>query len=171
MDTQREAAFLAHIRENERIIFKVCRIYFDDETDRQDLLQEIVAQAWRSYDAFEGRSKFSSWLYRIAINTAITWFRKTKKMRRAIDAYAGMVPATEPATDDKKHQAELLQRAIGWLSDTEKLMVLLYLDDMSYQEMAEILGISSNHVGVKINRIKKKLKDYCLILQKRENGN
>jgi RNA polymerase sigma-70 factor (ECF subfamily) len=79
-----QAEFLKLIKENERIIFKVCRMYMDTVVDRQDLFQEIVGQAWRSYESFKGLSKFSSWLYRIALNTALTYFKKNKRSKNTI---------------------------------------------------------------------------------------
>jgi len=153
-----EKQFEKHIRENELLIYKVCRIYAHAEAERQDLFQEIVIQLWNAFPKFKGHSKFSTWLYRVAINTAISGLRKRKDF---IDTYE---PATLPQhVDDntgfaKEEQSELLYKAIEQLNQVEKAVVMLYMEDKTYEEMEDILGISQGNLRVKMNRIKYKLR-------------
>lgn len=137
------------------IIRKVCRIYAKDPAQREDLYQEIVLNAWRSYPNFEGRSKFSTWLYRVALNTAFYQHRKNKFFNNI----TGLDGAeTIPLEESDKEQLEILYRAIGQLDAVEKSIVLLYLDELSYKEISEITGLTETNVGVKLNRIKTKMK-------------
>ena len=154
-----EKQFEKHIRENELLIYKVCRMYAYTDADRQDLFQEIVIQLWKAYGHFKGNSRFSTWLYRVAINTAITGLRKKKDF---IDSYE---PANLPINrgDDTSAQAEeermqQLYTAIAALNQVEKAIVMLYMEDRSYEEMEEILGMSQGQLRVKMSRIKDKLR-------------
>ena len=158
-----QAEFLKLIKENERIIFKVCRMYMDTVVDRQDLFQEIVGQAWRSYESFKGLSKFSSWLYRIALNTALTYFKKNKRSKNTIESYKTIKDVIEE--EDRQEQIDLMYTAISRLPKIDKAIVMLYLDDYSYQQISEMMGMNISNVGVRINRIKKRLKDVCNELQ------
>ncbi len=153
-----EKQFEKHIRENELLIYKVCRIYAYSDADRQDLFQEVVIQLWKAFPKFKGQSKFSTWLYRVAINTAITGLRKQKDF---IDSYE---PATLPqhiadnTSFEEEEQLKLLYKAIEQLNQVEKAVVMLYMEDKTYEEMEEILGISQGNLRVKMNRIKDKLR-------------
>lgn len=147
------------------MIFKVCHLYCNSQEDKEDLFQEIVFQLWKSYSSFRGEAKFTTWMYRIALNTAITHVRRNKPNR--LTAYVDNWPAqfTEGgelrAGDEAKEireQAEQLSRAIAHLSDIEKSIVMLYLENRSYEEMEDILGINQNNLRVKMSRIKEKLK-------------
>ena len=157
---QREAEkqFEKHIRENELLIYKVCRVYARTETERQDLFQEIVIQLWKAFPNFKGQSKFSTWLYRVALNTAITGLRKQKNF---IDTYE---PAALPQRIDDntsleaEEQLAQLYKSIEQLNQVEKAVVMLYMEDKTYEEMEEILGISQGNLRVKMNRIKEKLR-------------
>ena len=152
-----EKQFEKHIRENELLIYKVCRMYAYTAADREDLFQEIVLQLWTAYGRFKGESKFSTWLYRVALNTAITGLRKKKDFIefREPAQLPGHVMEENPADEEKlKH----LQTAIGQLNEVEKAIVMLYMEDRSYEEMEEILGMSSGNLRVKMNRIKEKLR-------------
>jgi RNA polymerase sigma-70 factor (ECF subfamily) len=150
--------FEKHLRDNELLIYKVCRLYAYNTVDRQDLFQEIVIQLWKAFPKFNGQSKFSTWLYRVAINTAITGLRKQKNF---IISYE---PATLPQqVDDNTSAAEeaqlkALHKAIEQLNQVEKAIVMLYMEDKTYEEMEEILGISQGTLRVKMNRIKEKLR-------------
>jgi RNA polymerase sigma-70 factor (ECF subfamily) len=156
---EQEQVFTKLITENQGIIHKVCNIYCKNEGDRADLFQEIVLQLWKSYGSFQGRSKISTWMYRIALNTAITSFRKQKKnkVQQQLSLQEFQIPDIYPDEDFEEKLAALYQ-AIRQLSKVERAVIMLYLEDKSYQEMAEILGISESNVGVKLNRVKKKLK-------------
>ena len=155
----RETEFLALIRENERLIWRVCNLYVDDLDEREDLFQEVVGQAWRSYDNFRGDSKFTTWLYRVALNTAISHHRKRIRRRR-VEAH-GEILHQAPSTDPYEEEVSLMYAAIARLSKVDKALVLLYLDDRSYEEMADIMGFTVTNVGVRLNRIRKRLKDDC----------
>ena len=130
----------------------------DLHSDREDLFQEITLQAWKAYGNFRGDAKFSTWLYRVALNTAITFFRKDKKKP---DIYStDIIPEkVEENTDPLEEQVKAMYAAIGELSKIDKALVMLYLEDYSYQEIGEMMGITANNVAVKMNRIKIKLKE------------
>lgn len=150
-----ETAFLTLMAEHQGIIHKICRLYRDSREDREDLFQEITFQLWKSFPSFKGNSLISTWLYRIALNTAIASYRREKP---TID-YVETLPefAEEPQNEDLILRQERLLTAMKQLSESEKAIIALYLDDLSYLQIAEILGISENNVGVKINRIKTKI--------------
>ena len=138
------------------MIRKVCFVYADNQTNRQDLYQEIVLQAWKSYQGFRGDAKFSTWLYQVAINTAIAGLRKDKRsvLKHTAD---GQLPEIADHDTDTG-QLELLHNAIAQLNEIEKAIVMLYLDDKSYDEMQDILGIPNGALRVKMTRIKEKLR-------------
>ncbi len=154
-----EKEFIEIIQKNQGIIHKVCNIYCDVQEDRNDLFQEIVAQLWKSYPSFRKESKFSTWMYRVALNTAITSFKKTKRRpdqnRLTSDNFQIIDEGYNTETEDNIKQ---LHRAVAQLTGIEKSIVLLYFENKKYEEIAEITGITQNYVRVKMNRIKKKLK-------------
>jgi len=140
------------------LLYKVCRLYCFTEADRQDLFQEIVIQLWKSYPGFRGDSKFSTWLYRIALNTAISDLRK---QRRRPSTTTDEIPPSLPDMTwpgEEEQQLQQLYAAIARLSDVEKALVMLYLEDKSYEEMEEIMGLNQNNLRVKMNRIREKLR-------------
>lgn len=149
--------FLERIERNQHMIHKICHFYRNSPEDKEDLFQEIVYQLWKSYPSFRKESKFSTWLYRIALNTALASFRQ-----KTID-YISLpeLPVDQP---DANHEdlipLEEMYDAIELLPTAEKTIITLYLEKMSYAEIGEIIGISENYVGVKINRIKAKLNKY-----------
>ncbi|MFD2515571.1 RNA polymerase sigma factor [Pontibacter locisalis] len=147
--------FLDLISQHQGLIHKICKLYRDGKEDRQDLFQEIVYQLWKSYPQFRQESSVTTWMYRVALNTALSSFRKQKPPV----SYTDSLPDTEAGYPEEEGQEEQLFRALKHLKDGEKAIVSLFLEDMSYREMAEILGISENNVGVRINRIKSKLKE------------
>lgn len=151
--------FASLIEQHQALIYKVCHVYCKNEADRQDLFQEIVYQVWKSFASFRGEAKFTTWLYRIALNTAITYARKNRSS--SLTTYVDNWPV-QPIHEDKasvlKEQADQLSRAIAQLSEVEKSIVMLYLEEKTYEEMEEILGINQNNLRVKMNRIKEKLK-------------
>ncbi len=149
--------FIHMITRHQGIIHKVCRIYRDTAEDREDLFQEIVYQLWKSFPSFRAASKVSTWMYKIALSTAIAKFRKNRALQPPTIPLEGIEAEAVPAASQHPEK-ERLYRAIAQLSTAEKAIITLYLDDYSYEEMAEIMGISANHLGVKINRIKQKLK-------------
>lgn len=154
-----EKEFTQIITENQGIIHKVCSVYCDLEEDRRDLFQEILAQLWKSYPSFRNESKFSTWMYRVALNTAITSFKKDKRQPdKSGISYESLQLAEEIYDSVEEEQIKILNKAISQLSGIEKSIILLFLEDKKYEEIAEITGITQNYVRVKMNRIKKKLK-------------
>ena len=155
-----EADFVALLNENQNLVHKICRVYTNSKAAHDDLFQEISIQLWRSYDRFEGKSKFSTWMYRVGLNTAITLYRKEKKR---IDN--GVLHENTPQLMVQEYDTEIdeqldwLYQKINNFSEIDKALTLLYLEDKKYDEIAETLGISSINARVKMNRIKKRLKE------------
>jgi RNA polymerase sigma factor (sigma-70 family) len=149
--------FLAAIHDYQKIILKVCRMYRDSREDQEDLFQEIVYQLWKSYPSFKGESKISSWIYRIALNTAIAIYRKPKLPIKYYEDFPESIHPSEEKTGSGNE--ERLFRALRKLNDSEKAIISLYLDEFSYREIAEIIGLNESNVGVRLNRIKNKLKE------------
>ncbi|MDB5210071.1 MAG: polymerase sigma70 factor [Sediminibacterium sp.] len=153
-----ERQFEAHLREHERLIEKICSIYVFTEADRQDLFQEIVIQLWKAYPRFKGESSFGTYLYRIALNTAIAGLRKKKDFIRPYEPEKLPHQADDNDSAIAEEQHQLLYRSIGKLNEVEKAIVLLYLEDKSYREMETILGMTEGALRVKMSRIKDKLR-------------
>jgi RNA polymerase sigma-70 factor, ECF subfamily len=154
-----QEAFVRLLSEHRGMLYKVCRLYCFTAPDREDLFQEIVFQLWRSYPSFRGEARISTWLYRIALNTAISGLRKRRGVITTVDP--GRLPGEiqdiqYPA--EKEDQVRQLYAAIEKLSEVERALTMLYLEDKSYNEMEEILGISQNNLRVKMNRIRDKLR-------------
>ncbi|WP_373513011.1 RNA polymerase sigma factor [Persicitalea sp.] len=152
----KQTEFLALIDQHQGILHKVCRLYRDTREDQEDLFQEIIYQLWRSLPSFVGTAKFTTWMYRIALNTAMATYRKKTPRLVFTDSF--------PERDNEDWNAEQQQReermfaALKQLNDPEKALIALYLDDLSYREIAELTGLTESHVGVKLNRIKTKIK-------------
>ncbi len=161
MTNETESLFLKHMRENQGIIHKICHLYGKTETEKQDLFQEITIQLWRAYPTFRGGSKFSTWMYRVALNTAITQFRKKKKRQFETELKPEITNSLEyEQFDDVTGQRlRLLYKAIEHLNKVEKALVFLYLEDKPYREISATLGISEVNARVKMNRIKEKLRN------------
>lgn len=154
---QKETEFLDIINRNQGIIHRVCRLYTDSRDEHNDLFQEIMTQLWIGYQRFQHDSKVSTWMYRVALYTAITYIKKVMKQRKVMHELMPYQQTAEiPADGDSEE--EKLWRAIKQLSDKDRALVTLYLDGMSYQEMSKVIGITESNVGARINRIKKKLK-------------
>lgn len=146
--------FLKLIYENQALIHRVCNIYRDNKEDKEDLFQEIAYQLFKSFDKFQGRSKITTWMYRISLNTAMASFRKHKVAIESLKEYP------EYSTEDKEEHIhrEKLFFAIHKLNDSEKAIISLFLEDMNNSEIAEVMGMSKNNVAVNLNRIKNKIK-------------
>ncbi|MBX3256502.1 MAG: RNA polymerase sigma factor [Chitinophagaceae bacterium] len=151
--------FLQFIHENKGIIHKVCHLYGRTEEDRQDLFQEITIQLWKAYPGFKQQSKISTWMYRVALNTAISDLRKQNR-RISTVTLEGIAGAGLQDADDnsEKEKWALLQQAIENLTEIEKALMMLYLEDKSYEEMEDILGMTQINLRVKMSRIKDKLR-------------
>lgn len=152
-----EKEFLKLIYDYQKIIYKVCKTYRDSREDQEDLFQEIVYQLWKSYSSFKGESKISSWMYRIALNTAIAIYRKPKLPVDYVDKMPEqMLSGLEQQVSENE---ERLFDALRTLNDTEKALISLFLEDFTYHEIAAITGITESNTGVRLNRIKTKLKN------------
>ncbi len=151
--------FLHIVDTHQGIIHKVCRIYRDSEEDREDLFQEIVYQLWKAFPSFKANAKASTWMYKIALSTAVARYRKPQyqMLKQSISIEKAAFTIEDEKVGPEKH--DRLYRAINLLNPAEKAIVALYLDDYSYAEMADIIGISENYIGVKLNRIKERLKN------------
>lgn len=156
--------FVSIIKDNQNLIFKICYSYCSDSENRKDLQQEILLQLWNSFSKFDGRVKISTWIYRIALNTAITFYRNDCKFnhkRVTIDATVISESDLEYSSEHDE-QIAMLYQFIGHLNEMDRALILLYLDDNKYKDIAEILGISETNVATKISRIKKILKEqFC----------
>lgn len=142
------------------MLFKICRIYQDNQTDRDDLMQEITLQLWLAFDSFEGKSKFGTWMYRVALNTAIVFFKKQKKRpdsEQLPDKLDHLI--AEPTDSIKDEQLIIFYKAIQQLNKVDKALIFLYMEDQSYEDIALNLGISEVNVRVRLSRIKNKLKE------------
>lgn len=152
-----EIEFEKRIREHRLLIYKVCRLYAYTDADRQDLFQEIVIHLWKAYPSFQGLSQFSTWLYRVAINTAITGLRRQKHI--IVSYEPGALPSNQAEeVGPEEEQWHLLMSAIEKLNEIEKAIVMLYMEERTYEEMEAILGIGQGALRVKMSRIKDKLR-------------
>ncbi|BAV08835.1 RNA polymerase sigma-70 factor, ECF subfamily [Filimonas lacunae] len=154
-----QAQFLQLIDGHQGIIHKICRLYRDSKEDREDLFQEIVFQLWKSAPSFKGEAQFSSWLYRVALTTAIAGFRK----KQVKITYTDVLPEKADVPVNRDEQ-ERFFAALKQLDDGDKALIALYLENMSYQQIAEIMGITENYVGVKLNRIKTKIQQLLKLI-------
>ena len=160
-DANREVLFKRWLEQHSGLVFKVANGFASD-ADQADLVQEILLQLWRSLPRFEGKAKESTWIYRVALNTALAWHRGENKRHAAQVALPAIEELAEPDDPIQREHEELVENlyaAIRRLPKVDAALVLLYLDDLSYREMAEVLGISESNVGVKLNRARKTLGD------------
>lgn len=165
--------FEALLREHQRIVFKVANVYARDAHDRDDLSQEIAAQLWRSFGTFDARrAKFTTWMYRVALNVAISYTRSaTRSNANQVEPLDGVHLQTVASDIDAQHAAleksertVALHAFIARLDALNRALVLLYLEDRSYAEIADVLGISETNVATKLNRIKQKLRAQAVAL-------
>lgn len=161
--------FIDIIKANKRIIFKVIYSYCKDPEERKDLGQEIVIQLWKSLKNYNDQYKISTWIYKIALNVAISSYRKDlhrKKNTTLLDEDIFQIADDDDlANEDLDGKTELLYRFINDLDEFNRAVIILYLEENSYREIAEILGITETNVGSKINRIKNKLRDYFSLVK------
>jgi len=158
---EREQTFLQWQTTHRGILIKVARSYAVGPADQEDLVQEILIQLWRSIEQFNGQAKASTWIYRVALNTAMTWQRGERRRRDRVEKLVAMDAYWLEQKDPENERLTVLYEAIHQLPPDERYLVLLYLDDLHYSEIAEIIGISESNVGVRINRARKKLTDLC----------
>ena len=150
-----EQAFLEHIRANQGIIYKLVGLYAYDAEEKKDLYQEVLLQTWKSLDSFRGEAKFSTWLYRICLNTILTQKRKNSR----IDFKESLedLPVSVKNISEEKQDTIRLQQAIRKLAETDRALISMALDGYDNPEIPEVMGISNNHVAVKLHRIKQQL--------------
>lgn len=162
MHAQPEASFLADLNENIRIVHRVCHTYFPrDAMEREEVFQDVMYQLWKSYPQFKGESKFSTWMHKVALNTAITHIRRSARAPRSEELAEPI--AHGPDMDEHMHWEEkvrLLYEGINTLTDIDKAIILLYLEDQNYEEIASITGLTRTNVSVRLVRIKRTLKDH-----------
>jgi RNA polymerase sigma-70 factor (ECF subfamily) len=152
--------FTEIIEKNQGIIFKVSAMYCNDFICREDLVQEILLQLWKSFPSFDKTRKYTTWMYRIALNTAISQWRKDKTRKEVSTDKLPIIISDDDLNNEKSERVRILNIAINNLNKAEKSIIILYMDDYPYNEISEITGISVSNVGVKINRIKKKLQNH-----------
>lgn len=154
-----EQEFLTAINKHKGILYKVSRMYFDKLEDQQDLFQEIILQLWKSIGSFKGTSEFSSWMYKVALNTAIVFFKKEKRKPVNLTSLKMEPIAYEEYTEDKDQQLDHFYRAVKKLNKIEKALILQFIEGFSGKEIAENLGLSEVNVRVRTNRIKIKIQE------------
>ena len=152
-----EKEFVELIKSHQGILHKICNIYFLKDPYKEDYYQEILIRLWKSYPSFKNQSAFSTWLYRVALNTAIDIIRKQSLLPKHTELSITEYNLAEYKNNSESDNKDKLYLAINLLSDIEKAIIILYLEDFNYKEIAEIIGISENYTGVKINRIKTQL--------------
>jgi RNA polymerase sigma-70 factor (ECF subfamily) len=152
--TKQKAVFDSWLAAYKGVLFKVVRVYASRRQDQEDLFQEIATQVWISVPSFEGNSAPSTWIYRVALNTAISWSRKEIRRRDGTNVLEAATPALEPIGVAVDSRLDWLYEQIAQLNEIDRSLTLLLLEGFSYKEMADALGISEGNVGVRIHRIK-----------------
>ena len=150
-----ETQFLEQVRENQGIIYKLVGLYASDAEEKKDLYQEVLLQAWKAWPSFRGEAKFSTWLYRICLNTILTQKRKANPVEYK-ESLEAISPSVQHSSIQKEEVAGL-QKAIRQLSETDRAIISLHFDGYDNSEISEILGITANHVAVKLHRCKQQL--------------
>ncbi len=158
MAIEEEKKFISLINEHQGLIHKICIMYENDPDVRNDLFQEIVFQLWKSFSSFRGESKITTWMYRIALNTAISGFRKQTRNVKTEDLKEMHFNISDSWGEDREENIQRLQWAIRQLSEIERAMIMMALEEVPYEEIAETIGITQNNVRVRMNRIREKLK-------------
>ena len=158
MAIEEEQKFINLINEHQGLIHKISMMYEHDPDARNDLFQEIVLQLWKSFPSFRGEAKITTWMYRIALNTAISGFRKSTRHIKTEDLREVHMNISDAWGDDREEDFQRLQWAIRQLSEIERAMIMLALEEMPYEEIAETIGITQNNVRVRMNRIREKLR-------------
>jgi RNA polymerase sigma-70 factor (ECF subfamily) len=159
LNKELENNFVELLEKHQNIAHKICRLYTNNQDAHNDLFQEITIQLWKAYPKFRGDAKFSTWMYRVGLNTAITLYRKSKRTIKTqeFETVAFKIKSVD-YDDTEEQQLKLLYKAVHQLNDIEKALVLLYLEDKNYSEISETLGITEVNARVKMNRVKKKLR-------------
>ncbi|MFT3980510.1 MAG: sigma-70 family RNA polymerase sigma factor [Ferruginibacter sp.] len=165
MDTTKEKqAFLELIEQNKGIIIKICNSYCRERSDREDLAQEMIYQIWKSGHRFNKEYRFSTWMYRIALNVAISYYRQNKPDSRPVSLNEWQIDIEEPPDThtEQENRLRLLQLFISQMKELDKALLLLWSESKSYAEIGEILGITETNVATRLGRLKEKLKQQFL---------
>ena len=167
MPTAKTDAFLSVIESHKGIVYKIANAYCKDAEDRKDVVQEIIVQLWKSFDTYNNQYKYSTWVYRIALNVAISFYRKEhRRKQNAEPLYDDILNMTDANVPGEKEAAiGFLHQCIGELKEIDKALMLLYLEEKSYKEIAEIIGISETNVATRIGRIKTILKQKFSVIK------
>ena len=159
MNDALEQSFVQQLQENQNIIHKICRLYTSGDDAHKDLFQEITIQLWKAFPQFRGESKFTTWAYRVGLNTAITLYRKKTRTIDTIEFDSKVHKFDQDEYNyEEEEQIKLMYQAVYQLNDIEKALVFMYLEEKDYEEISQTLGISEVNARVKMNRIKTKLK-------------
>jgi len=157
-DLPDQDGFISEIDSHQKIIYKICHLYTDNTIDFNDLYQDIVLQLWKSYSKFKGKSKLSTWIYQVSLNTALYKLRQEKSKLQLDSLTHVHFDIPEISDLEQKESIERVKELMSGLTDIEKALISLYLDEYSHEEISEIMGITKTNVATKINRIKQKLK-------------
>ena len=160
VDMDKKNRFLEQVEQNQDIVHKICALYAMTADERKDLSQDIICQLWKSYSSFRGGSKFTTWMYRVALNTALLNVRRNRRRVRteSLKAHHGDIPAELTGREEYVKIGRLYE-AISQLHEFDRAIILLYLEQCSYKDIADVTGISESNVSVRLVRIKKKLKE------------
>ena len=153
-----EQEFIEMINGNRGTIFKVCNLYCREDENRKDLVQEIILQLWKSYASFRNEANINTWVYRVALNTAISGFRKQTRIVKTEDLKELHLNISDSWGDEREESIQRLHWAIRQLSEIERAMIMMALEEVPYDEIAETIGITQNNVRVRMNRIREKIK-------------
>lgn len=156
-EAEQKRIFDEWLAAHRRLLFKVVHAYAFTAHDREDLFQEIVTQVWSSIPRFRGEAKVTTWLYRVALNSSLAWTRRERKHRGRTEPLGEIEPAPIAPARQPHSRLDWLHEEIAQMDHVDRSLTLLLLDGFSYRDMAETLGISENHVGVKLNRIRARL--------------
>lgn len=156
---EKEQEFLNRMESHKGILYKVSKMYMDNPDDQQDLFQEIVCQLWKSYDSFRNESQFSTWMYRVAVNTAIVFLKKEKRKVDKYEIASENIKEEEGDSHIKESQLEHFYKAVQKLDKIDKAIIFYQLEGFSHKEIGDNLGISEGNARVKLNRAKEKLKE------------
>lgn len=154
----KKSTFIASVKTYEPFIYKLAAAYTYTNSDRQDLIQEILYQLWKSYDSFQGKSDIGTWIYRVALNVSVYYSKKESRKLTTIPIDESMNPPEESSVSEREYQWQLLQQHLEQLSLLDRGIILLYLEDKSYEAIAEITGLTKTNVGTRLQRIREKLK-------------
>lgn len=156
---EKEQEFLHRIESHKGILYKVSKMYMDNAADQQDLFQEIICQLWKSYDSFRNESQFSTWMYRVAVNTAIVFLKKEKRKVDKYEIASENIKEEDGDSQIKESQIDHFYKAVQKLEKIDKAIIFYQLEGFSHKEIGENLGISEGNARVKLNRAKEKLKE------------